>query len=86
MPHLYKRPGNHWKTPPRFDRREPEQEESQPLQKTGTPRSLKDIIKAKPKEGALEVTYRTAPQIGSASGAAERVEVERLNSPEVGGL
>src|SRR5215207_6634601 len=31
--------------------------------------------------------YRTAPQIvGSASGAAERVEVERLNSPEVGGL
>jgi hypothetical protein len=46
---LYKRPGNHWKRPPRFDRREPEQEESQPLQKTGTPRSLKDIIKAKPK-------------------------------------
>jgi hypothetical protein len=32
------------------------------------------------------VTYRRAPQIGSASGAAERVEVERLNSPEVGGL
>ena len=32
------------------------------------------------------MTYRTAPQIGSASGAVERVEVERLNSPEVGGL
>jgi hypothetical protein len=29
----------------------------------------------------LEVTYRTAPQIGSASGAAERVEVERLTQP-----
>src|SRR5215208_77845 len=52
MPHLYKRPGNHWKTPPRFDRREPEQEESQPLQKTGAPRSLKDIIKAKPRRRA----------------------------------
>ena len=50
MPYLYKRPGNHWKTPRWFDRREPEQEEeSQPLQRTGTPRSLKDIIKAKPR-------------------------------------
>jgi hypothetical protein len=50
MPHLYKRAVNHWKTPPRFDRTECEQEEeSQPLRKTGTPRSLKDIIKAKPK-------------------------------------
>ena len=48
MPHL-KRPGNHWKTPRRFDRRETEQEEeeSQPLRKRGRPRSLKDIIKAK---------------------------------------
>jgi len=49
MPHLYKRPGNHWKTPTRFDRRETEQEESQPLRKTGTPQSLKDITKAKPR-------------------------------------
>jgi hypothetical protein len=50
MPHLYKRAANHWKTPPRFDRRESEQEEeSQPLQRTGTSRSLKDIIKAKPR-------------------------------------
>jgi hypothetical protein len=30
--------------------------------------------------------YRTVPQIGSASGAAERVEVEHLNSPEVRGI
>jgi hypothetical protein len=51
MPHLYKRPGNHWKRPTRFDLRESEQEEeeSQPLQRTGRPRSLKDIIKAKPR-------------------------------------
>jgi hypothetical protein len=49
MPHLYKRPGNHWKTPRRFDRGETEQEESQPPWKTGTPRSLMDIIKAKPR-------------------------------------
>jgi hypothetical protein len=53
MAHLYKRPGNHWKTPTRFDRRESEQEEeSQPLRKTGRPRSLKDITKAKPKRRA----------------------------------
>ena len=54
MPHLYKRTGNHWKTPRRFDRREPEQEEeeSQPLQRTGASRSLKDIIKAKPRRRA----------------------------------
>ena len=32
------------------------------------------------------MTYQTAPQIGSASGAAERVEVEHLNSPEVRGI
>jgi hypothetical protein len=51
--HLYKRPGNHWKTPTRFERRETEQEEeSQPLRKTGTPRSLKDITKAKPRRRA----------------------------------
>jgi hypothetical protein len=51
MPQLYKRPANHWKRPPRFDRRESEheEEESQPLRRSGTPRSLKDIIKAKPK-------------------------------------
>jgi hypothetical protein len=50
MPHLYKRPANHWKTPTRFDRRETEQEEeSQPLRKTERPRSLKDITKAKPR-------------------------------------
>jgi hypothetical protein len=49
MPHLYKRPNNHWKTSRRFDRGEPEQEESQPLRKIRTPRSLKDIIKAKPR-------------------------------------
>ena len=47
MPHLYKRPGNHWKAPHRFDREETEQEESQPPWKTGAPRSLKDIIKAR---------------------------------------
>jgi hypothetical protein len=53
MPHLYKRLGNHWKTPRRFERRETEQEEeSQPLWKTGTPRSLKDITKAKPRRRA----------------------------------
>jgi hypothetical protein len=46
---LYRRPGNHWKRPTRFDRRESEQEESQPLRKSGRPRSLKDIIKAKPR-------------------------------------
>ena len=48
---LYKRPANHWKRPPRYDRRESEQEEeeSRPLQRTGTPRSLKDITKAKPR-------------------------------------
>jgi len=50
MPHLYKRSGNHWKKPTRFERRESEQEEeSQPLRKSGTSRSLKDIIKAKPR-------------------------------------
>src|SRR5829696_1519704 len=50
MPHLYKRSGNHWKRPTRFERRESEQEEeSQPLRKSGTSRSLKDIIKAKPR-------------------------------------
>ena len=54
MPHLYKRPGNHWKTPTRFDRREFEQEEeeSRSLRKSGTPRSLKDITKAKPRRRA----------------------------------
>jgi hypothetical protein len=51
--HLYKRPGNHWKTPTRFERRETEQEEdSQPLRKSGRPRSLKDITKAKPRRRA----------------------------------
>jgi len=46
--HLYKRPGNHWRTPPPFERRQTEKEEnSQPLRKTGRPRSLKDITKAK---------------------------------------
>jgi hypothetical protein len=51
---IYKRPANYWKTPPRFDRRETEQEEeSQPLRrKSGRPRSLKDIIKAKPRRRA----------------------------------
>jgi hypothetical protein len=51
---LYKRPGNHSKRPPRFDRRESEQEEeSQPLRrKSGRPRSLKDITKAKPRRRA----------------------------------
>jgi hypothetical protein len=53
MPHLYKRAANHWKMPTRFDHRETEQEEeSQPLRRTGTPRSLKDITKAKPKRRA----------------------------------
>jgi hypothetical protein len=50
---IYKRAGNHWKTPTRFERREPEQEEeSQPLKRTGASRSLKDIIKAKPRRRA----------------------------------
>jgi hypothetical protein len=51
MPRLYKRPGNHWKASPRFDRREAEQEgeESRLLRKSGTPRTLKDITKAKPR-------------------------------------
>jgi hypothetical protein len=47
---------------------------------------LEEHHQGQAQEGTLEVTYRTAPQIGSASGAAERVEVERLNSPEVRGL
>jgi hypothetical protein len=53
---IYKRAGNHWKTPTRFERRETDQgegEESQPLRrKTGRVRSLKDIIKAKPRRRA----------------------------------
>jgi hypothetical protein len=53
---IYKRAANHWKTPTRFERRESEQEEeeeSQPLRrKTGRPRSLKDITKAKPRRRA----------------------------------
>ena len=50
---IYKRAGNHWKTPTRFERRESEQgEESQPLRKTGKPRSLKDITKAKSRRRA----------------------------------
>ena len=53
MPHLYKRAANHWKKPTRFERRESDQgEESRPLQKTGTPRSLKGITKAKPRRRA----------------------------------
>src|SRR5215207_4673432 len=53
MPHLYKRPTNHWKRPPRFERRDSEQEEeSQPLRKSGRPRSLKDITKPKPRRRA----------------------------------
>jgi hypothetical protein len=53
MPHLYKRPANHWKRPPRFERRESEQEEeSQPLRKSGRLQSLKDITKAKPRRRA----------------------------------
>jgi hypothetical protein len=50
---IYKRAGNHWKRPPRFERRETDQgEESQPLRKSGRPRSLKDITKAKPRRRA----------------------------------
>jgi hypothetical protein len=51
---IYKRAGNHWKRPTRFERRESEQEEeeSQPLPKSGRPRSLKDITKAKPRRRA----------------------------------
>jgi hypothetical protein len=54
MAHLYKkRPANHWKRLPRFERRESEQEEdSQPLRKAGRPQCLKDIIKAKPRRRA----------------------------------
>ena len=48
---IYKRAGNHWKTPTRFERRQTDQEEeeSQPLRRIRRPRSLKDIIKAKPR-------------------------------------
>jgi hypothetical protein len=56
MAHLYKkRAANHWKTPARFEGRESEQaeEESQALRKSGRPRSLKDITKAKPRGRAL---------------------------------
>jgi hypothetical protein len=51
---IYKRAGNHWKTPTRFERRETDQEEeSQTLhRKSGKPRSLKDITKAKPRRRA----------------------------------
>jgi len=52
---IYKRAANHWKRPTRFDRTECEQEEeeSQPLRrKSGRPRSLKDITKAKPRRRA----------------------------------
>jgi hypothetical protein len=51
---IYKRAANHWKTTTRFDRRETDQgeEESRPLRRTGRPRSLKDIIKAKPRRRA----------------------------------
>ena len=49
---IFKRAGNHWKRPTRFERRESEQEEeeSQSLRrKSGRVRSLKDITKAKPR-------------------------------------
>jgi hypothetical protein len=52
---IYKRAGNHWKKPTRFERRQTDQEEeeSQPLRrKSGRPRSLKDITKAKPRRRA----------------------------------
>ena len=51
---LYKRPANHWKRPTRFEGRETEkeEEESQPLRKSGRPRSLKDIVKAKSRRRA----------------------------------
>jgi hypothetical protein len=51
---IYKRAANHWKTPTRFERRQTDQgEESQPLRrKSGRPRSLKDITKAKPRRRA----------------------------------
>ena len=50
---IHKRAGNHWKRPTRFERGQTDQgEESQPLRKSGRPRSLKDIIKAKPRRRA----------------------------------
>jgi hypothetical protein len=51
---IYKRAANHWKRPPRFESRQTDQEEeSQPLRrKSGRPRSLKDITKAKPRRRA----------------------------------
>jgi hypothetical protein len=50
---IYKRAANDSKRPPRFERTESEQEEeAQPLRKSGTPRSLKDITKAKPRRRA----------------------------------
>jgi hypothetical protein len=51
---IYKRAANHWKTPTCFERSESEQEEeeSQPLRKSGRPRSLKDITKAKTRRRA----------------------------------
>jgi hypothetical protein len=50
---IYKRAANHWKRLNCFDRRQTEQEEeSQPLRKTGRPLSLKEITKAKPRRRA----------------------------------
>jgi len=52
---IYKRAANHWKTPPRFEesRQTDQGEESQPLRrKSGRPRSLKDIVKAKSRRRA----------------------------------
>ena len=50
---IYKRPANHWKTPTRIERRQTEQEEeSQAPWKSGRPRSLKDITRAKPRRRA----------------------------------
>jgi len=52
---IYKRAANHWKRPPRFERRQTkqEEEESQPLRrKSERPRSLKDITKAKTRKRA----------------------------------
>ena len=71
---IYKRAANHWKRPPRFERRETEQEEeeSEALRKTGTPRSLKEITR--PREGGRHLGSELPNGAGpdrTASGAGQ---------------
>ena len=74
MPHLYKRPGNHWKRPPRSDRRESEQERgvTTPPENRDAPVLEGHHQGQAQEEGTLEVSYQTGPaQIGAASGAGQ---------------